>query len=187
MTAQQNDQRIDASSNCTQFVIANDGEAIQLMFGCFRLCPTRLLNQPARPSPDTSWIASLSLAMTGPGLSSRACEAIQLMFGCSCDCTTRVLNQPARPSPDTSWIASLPLAMTAPGLSSRACEAIQLMFGCSRLCSTRVLNQPARPSPIFSWIASLPLAMTVMIEYLFVPMPSTILPVRLWSWLALCV
>ncbi len=163
-------------------VIANESEAIQLMFGCSRLCSTRVLNQPARPSPDTSWIASLPLAMTGPGLSSRACEAIQLMFGCSRLCPTRLLNQPARPSPDTSWIASLPLAMTGPGLSSRACEAIQLMFGCFRLCTTRVLNQPARPSPDISWIASLSLAMTVMIEYLFVPMPSTILPVRLWNW-----
>jgi hypothetical protein len=45
-------------------VIANEGEAIQLMFGCSCDCTTRVLNQPARPSPDTSWIASLSLAMT---------------------------------------------------------------------------------------------------------------------------
>jgi hypothetical protein len=112
LTAQQNDQRIDASSNCSRFVIANQGEAIQLMFGCSCDCPTRVLNQPARPSPDTSWIASLSLAMTEPGLSSRACEAIQLMFGCSRLCSTRVLNQPARPSPDISWIASLSLGMT---------------------------------------------------------------------------
>jgi hypothetical protein len=64
LTAQQNDQKIDASSNCSRFVIANEGEAIQLMFGCSCDCPTRVLNQPARPSPDTSWIASLSLAMT---------------------------------------------------------------------------------------------------------------------------
>jgi len=39
-------------------------EAIQLMFGRSCDCTTRVLNQPARPSPDTSWIASLSLAMT---------------------------------------------------------------------------------------------------------------------------
>ena len=50
--------------------------------------------------------------------------------------------------------------------------------------SPLLANPIARPSPLFSWIASLSLAMTVMIEYLFVPMPSTILPVRLWSWRA---
>ena len=137
----------------------------------------------------TAWLLPRTLcepggSRSGGGVIANEGEAIQLMFGCFRLCPTRLLNQPARPSPDTSWIASLPLAMTAPGLSSRACEAIQLMFGCSCDCPTRVLNQPARPSPLFSWIASLSLAMTVMIEYLFVPMPSTILPVRLWSWRA---